>query len=367
MIVDQSLDAAQLVYVTPSHQVPTSVTMSLSRRQSLLARASERDQLIIEDDSEFENIYVGQPHPALRGMDTEDRVIYVSCLSKVLDSGLCMGFIVAAPEIISEARKLRRLTVNHPPPNNQRAAAYFLSLGHYDSFMMHMHRRFGERWKALLEALHLYLLHFVKSTRTHGGTSVWIQGPAEIEMSLLVQEAAKRGILIEPVAHYYASLDHANNYFRMGITSIPLERIREGVERLSELIHELTSDRFENLAEARGRRLAPDEISEVFSGATVFWKTINGDPATIDYLADGQAEGRIGYANEDRGKGSWWVEGDLWFRKWERWYFGEPLGFHVVLDGLTIKLFEEDGQLSDIGVLHKPAPHSEDADENHLD
>ncbi len=367
LVVDSALDGAQLVYVTPSHQTPTSVTMSLARRQGLLARASERDQLIIEDDSEFENNYIGQPHPALRGMDKEERVVYVSCLSTVLDSGLCMGFIVAAPEIIAEARKLRRLAVNHPPPNNQRAVAYFLSLGHYDSFMMHMHQRFGERWKALLEALSLYLLHFVESTSTQGGTSVWIQVSAEIEMSHLVKEAARRGILIEPVAHYYATPDAANNYFRMGITSIPVEKIREGVERLSELIHELTSDRFETLEHARGQLLTPREIKDLFSGATVLWKTINGDPATIDYQADGRAEGRIGYANEDRGEGRWWVDGELWYRQWERWYFGEPLGFHVVVDGLTIKLFEEDGQLSDIGVLHNPAPEREGADENQLD
>jgi GntR family transcriptional regulator/MocR family aminotransferase len=367
VVVDQRLDSAQLIFVTPSHQVPTSVTMSVARRQKLLSRASERDQLIIEDDSEFENNYIGQPHPALRGMDRENRVIYVSCLSKVLDSGLCMGFIVAAPEIIAEARKLRRLTVNHPPPNNQRAAAYFLSLGHYDSFMMHMHQRFGERWKALRDALHLYLLHFVESSRSQGGTSVWIKGPPEIKMSHLVAEAAKRGILIEPVAHYYASPDDASNYFRMGITSIPLEKIREGVERLSQLIHELTSDRFETLEHAKGKLLSADEIRELFADTTVLWKTINGDPATIDYLANGRAEGRIGYANEDRGEGRWWVEGGLWYRQWERWYFGEPLGFHVVIDGSTIKLFEEDGHLSDIGVLHKRPPEGEDTAENHLD
>ncbi|MBT4522427.1 MAG: PLP-dependent aminotransferase family protein [Halieaceae bacterium] len=359
IVVDSALDDAQLLYVTPSHQIPTSVTMSLARRQSLLAKAGERDQLIIEDDTEFENNYIGQPHPALRSMDQEGRVIYFSCLSKVLDTGLCVGFIVAAPEFIAEARKLRRLAVNHPPPNNQRAAAYFLSLGNYDSFLMHMHQRFGERWKALQEALSLYLLHFVESTSSQGGTSVWIQGPPEIEMSELVNEAARRGILIEPVSHYYANPPQNVSYFRMSITSIGVGKIREGVERLSDLIHELTSDRFETLEHARGRCLSAAEITDLFSGATVFWKTINGDPATIDYMKDGRAEGRIGYANEDRGEGQWWVKGDLWYRQWERWYFGEPLGFHVVVDGSTLKLFEEDGQLSDIGVLHIPDDESE--------
>ena len=89
--------------------------------------------------------------------------------------------------------------MRHPPLNNQRAAAFFLSLGHYDAFMMHMHKVFGERWKALQEALRLYLLHFVETTPAQGGTAIWLEGPPEIAVDTLVQEAAKRGVLIEPV------------------------------------------------------------------------------------------------------------------------------------------------------------------------
>ena len=351
LVVDANLDAANIVCVTPSHQVPTSVTMPTERRLALLEKAAELDQIIIEDDFEFESNYQNQPHPALRSIDGDDRVIYVSCLSKVLEPGLCLGIMVAAPAIIAEARKLRRLQVKHPPLNNQRAAAFFLSLGHYDTFMMHTHRDFGERWKALREALSLYLLHFVESTASEGGTSIWIQGPEGVDLGVLINEAARRGILIEPVAHYYATSGAPENYFRMGISSIPLENIRPGVQALSELIHDLTSDSTEQLDTAKGRQLTGPEIEAEFAGATVLWKDINGSPVYIHYRPDGGAEGRRGYSYESRGEGRWWVDGDMWYRQWERWYFGEPLGFFVVLDGRTIKLFEEDRTLSDIGVF----------------
>jgi GntR family transcriptional regulator/MocR family aminotransferase len=354
LVVDEKLDNCQLVYVTPSHQTPTAVTMSMSRRQALLDKAASRDQLIIEDDFEFESNFLRSAHPALRSMDNGNRVVYISCLSKVLEPGLCLGFMVAAPEIIAEARKLRRLAVRHPPLNNQRAAAFFLSLGHYDAFMMHMHKVFGERWKALREALRLYLLHFVETTPAQGGTSVWLEGPPGIEVELLVQEAAKRGILIEPVAHYYATANAPENYFRMGISSIPVEKIREGVERLTDLVRDLSADRIEHLPTARGTQLGGEEIQQLFSGATVLWKTINGEPVSVHYHADGVAEGRVGYANEDRGAGKWWVEGNMMYRQWERWYFGEALGFYVVRDGSTIKLFEDNELLSDIGILRDP-------------
>jgi GntR family transcriptional regulator/MocR family aminotransferase len=361
LVVDERLDDADVICVTPSHQVPTSVTMPTDRRLALLEKATQRDQVIIEDDFEFESNYQSQPHPALRSIDGDDRVIYVSCLSKVLEPGLCLGIMVAAPEIIKEARKLRRLQVKHPPLNNQRAAAFFLSLGHYDSFMMHTHRSFGERWKALREALSLYLLHFVESTVSEGGTSIWIQGPEGVDLSVLIKEAARRGILIEPVSHYYATPGAPDNYFRMGISSIPLENIRPGVQALSELIHDLSSDRIERLDTAKGRQLSGSEIEAEFAGATVLWKDINGSPLYIHYQPDGLAKGRRGYSYESRGEGRWWVDGDMWYRQWERWFFGEPLGFYVVLDGTTIKLFEEDRTLSDIGVF-LPAESAEDED-----
>ena len=351
LIVDDNLDDCQLIYVTPSHQVPTAVTMSMSRRQALLDKAASRNQLIIEDDFEFETNFLRSAHPALRSMEADNRVLYISCLSKVLEPGLCLGFMVAAPEIIAEARRLRRLAVRHPPLNNQRTAAFFLSQGHYDAFMMHMHKVFGERWKALREALRLYLLHFVETTPAQGGTSVWLQGPPEIDVNELVQEAAKRGILIEPVAHYYATDNAPENYFRMGITSIPVEKIREGVERLTELIRDLSSDHVENLESAKGTRLNGAEIQQLLSGSTVLWKTINGESVSVHYHADGVSEGRVGYSNEDRGAGKWWVENNMLYRQWERWYFGEALGFYVVVDGSTIKLFEDNKLLSDIGIL----------------
>jgi GntR family transcriptional regulator/MocR family aminotransferase len=106
MVINSRLDNVQLIYVTPSHQVPTAVTMPMQRRRALLKKARELDQLIIEDDFEHESNYEGQPHPALRSMDSDNRVIYVSALPKVLAPGLRIGFIVAAPELIREARRL---------------------------------------------------------------------------------------------------------------------------------------------------------------------------------------------------------------------------------------------------------------------
>ena len=133
IIVNSDLDGCNIVYTTPSHQTPTSITMSLSRREELLLKAKQEDLLIIEDDFEFESNFLGQPHPALRSHDNDNRVVYVSCLSKVLVSGVQIGFIVADTDVITELKKIRKMILRNPPYNNQRTMAYFISLGYYDS------------------------------------------------------------------------------------------------------------------------------------------------------------------------------------------------------------------------------------------
>ncbi len=362
MIVDSRLDDCELIYVTPSHQTPTAVTMSMPRRQALLELASRQDALILEDDFEFESNYLNAPHPALRSLDSEDRVIYMSCLSKVLSPGLRLGFMVAAPEVIREARKLRRLMVRHPPLNNQRTAAFFLSLGHYDSFLMHLHQTFRERWIALRRALNYYMLFYVELAPAQGGSALWIRGPEDLDDVFVAKEAAKRGILIEPVQHYYAAADAPSNCFRMGITGIPVERIRDGVLQLRDLFHDLTENKTETFADARGKHLTGAALAQAVRGKTMVCIIAYGDPCTIEICADGSLVGIAGYAGEDLDSGEWWIDDDRWHRRWSRWAWGETGSYDVRLDGNIIKLFDEDGWLIDRAIL-RTEPESADAEE----
>ena len=125
IVVDDELDRVNAVYVTPSHQIPTAVAMTLERRQALIGAAVDKDFLIIEDDYECEINYTDQPLPALRSMDSDGRVIYVASLSKALAPGMRLGFIVANPDFIRRARHLRRKILNHPPRSIQRSHGVF--------------------------------------------------------------------------------------------------------------------------------------------------------------------------------------------------------------------------------------------------
>lgn len=229
--VDQ-LGDAKLVFVTPSHQFPTNVTMSMKRRRQLLAWANENDALIIEDDYEYETNYRGEPTPALKSLDTSGRVLHVGSLSKSMMPGLRMGFVVASADVIAEIRALRRLMLRHPPGNNQRVVALFLSLGGHDALINRLHRTYLKRWEIINLALADYFPGW-SHTPAFGGTSFWVEGPRGFDAVQLATEAIKDGILIEPGDIFFADSENHKNYFRLGFSSIPDERIEEGIRLLA--------------------------------------------------------------------------------------------------------------------------------------
>ena len=234
IVVGDAFKDAKFVFVTPSHQFPTGVTLSMGRRRLLLDWACRNDAIVIEDDYEFETNYTGQPAPALKSLDRDGRVLYVGSLSKSLMPGLRMGFMVAPAEVIEQARALRRLMLRHPPGNNQRVVALFLALGHHDTLIGRLHRAYQGRWKAMGKALANHFPGWAKRP-TFGGSSFWVEGPAGFDARLLARKALEDGIVIEPGDVFFADPLGHENCFRLAFSSIPEERIAPGLEQLRRL------------------------------------------------------------------------------------------------------------------------------------
>jgi GntR family transcriptional regulator/MocR family aminotransferase len=341
LVVDEQLDDCDIIYTTPSHQTPTSVTMTMSRRDQLLTKARENDALIIEDDFEFESNFLGHPHPALRSLDQDNRVVYISCLSKVLASGIQIGFIVAEATVITELKKLRKLMLRNPPLNNQRAVAYFLSLGYYDAYMMQLHKTFFDRWLTLREALNTYLPNCIDTGPIQGGTAYWITGPEQLDGEYLREKSAELGILIEPVKRYFASTEYPENCFRMGVTSIAQDKIRAGVSKLAELIRQLTDEFEEKLSNAKGKLLSEAALKQLLPGARLECQMVYGVPCIIELLPDGKMRGRTGGKDQEVDTGRWWIEKGMYYRQWDLWGYGETKGFYVIMDNDEMKWFDQ--------------------------
>jgi GntR family transcriptional regulator/MocR family aminotransferase len=235
LVLNDQLNTAQVVFATPSHQFPTTVTMPLDRRMDLLKLASKRDFVIIEDDYEFETNYVNEPCPALKSLDDEGRVIYVGSLSKTLFPGLRLGFMVGPRALIAEARALRRLMVRHAPNNNQRTAALFLSLGHHDTLIRRLHRAYRSRWETMGHALQKHLPD-ASRIPSFGGTSYWVKGPAHLDSEKLARSLAAKGVLIEPGRINFGAPQPPRNYFRLAFSSLDEAKIEPGIRILADAI-----------------------------------------------------------------------------------------------------------------------------------
>jgi GntR family transcriptional regulator/MocR family aminotransferase len=238
LVVDSTLNRCRYVYVTPSHQCPTTVTMSIERRMALLERASRHQFVIIEDDHESELNHLGRPTPALKSLDADNRVIYLGSLSKTLAHGLRIGYVVAPPPLIAELRALRRLILRHPPTNNEHAAAFFIRHGFHEAFVRRLNRNYRDRGNALREAL---ARHFPGATYAHasGGSALWVKLDESLDTASLARSALAAGVIIEPGEVFFSGEARPRGFARLGFSSIDSAHIDPGIRELARVTREL--------------------------------------------------------------------------------------------------------------------------------
>ncbi|MBP0617703.1 PLP-dependent aminotransferase family protein [Jiella mangrovi] len=239
---DARLEGCGLVYVTPSHQAPTNVTMTMQRRLVLLQAAERHDFLILEDDYEHELNYVGPRQHALRGYDQNGRVLHAGSLSKPVFPGLRLGFIVAPPDVITELRALRRLMFRHPSVLDQRAMALFMSEGHYDAHIRRQQGLLARRWATMLSEIERQLPDCTV-TMTTGGSALWIRLPEGIAAARFQAEAASRGAAVEVGDIHFREPGAEHNFLRLGYGPIENAQIPAGIAVLRQALDHCLAER----------------------------------------------------------------------------------------------------------------------------
>lgn len=193
---------AKLAYVTPSHQFPLGVSMSLARRLALLHWAKQSKAWILEDDYDSEYRYTGQPLAALQGLDDAGRTIYMGTFSKVLFPSLRLGYLVVPPELVDAFAAARAVVDRHSPLLEQATLADFIGEGHLSRHIRRMRVLYAERQAVLTSA-------------TRGFSNLLEVHPCETGMHLL-------GLLPEGIDDRYISQQLAV----AGITAPPLSAYR---------------------------------------------------------------------------------------------------------------------------------------------
>lgn len=235
LVPGPALAQCNYVYLTPSHQCPTTVTMSLERRMAVLEQARAHDIVLLEDDHESELNFAGRPTPALKSLDADGRVLYLGSLSKTLAHGLRLGYLVAPAPLVRELRAMRRLMTRHVSTNNQQAAASFIAHGFHDAYVRRLNAAYKERSRVLIAALAQHA-PALQPMPTLGGSALWVQGPQGLDTDALAARLLARGVVIEPGAVFYADAPPACNRMRIGYSSIAVDRIDAGVRLLAEAL-----------------------------------------------------------------------------------------------------------------------------------
>src|SRR5437762_7292741 len=150
-------NSPRLIFVTPSHQFPFGVTMSLKRRKALIEFAESRDGYILEDDYNSEFRFDGPPLPCLQGLDNAGRVIYAGTMSKILYPSLRLGFLVAPPKLVDTLVKVRAVMDQHSPAIDQATLARFITEGFFLSHVKRIRELYAQRRVFFIEQFQKWL------------------------------------------------------------------------------------------------------------------------------------------------------------------------------------------------------------------
>ena len=160
---------AQAVYITPSHQYPTGVTMSASRRILLLNWAARSGAPIIEDDYDSEYRFESRPIASLQGMDTDGRVIYIGTFSKVMFPALRLGYLVIPKDLIAAFSAVREAADICSSTLYQAVLTDFIGEGHFARHIRRMRLLYAERRAALLKAIDVHMSDLLEVVGTDAG------------------------------------------------------------------------------------------------------------------------------------------------------------------------------------------------------
>ena len=231
-------NSPRLIFVTPSHQFPFGVTMSLKRRRALIEFADSRDAYILEDDYNSEFRFDGPPLPCLQGLDNAGRVIYAGTMSKILYPSLRLGFLVAPPKLVDTLVKVRAIMDQHSPAIDQATLARFITEGFFLSHVKRMRELYAQRRIFFIEQFQKWLGDYFHLDITPAGLHfvAWLRRKEDFPLFMRARE--QTGAWPRPLSFFCvkAQLDPA---FVFGFAAWSQAQIEQGLAKLAAAVKQL--------------------------------------------------------------------------------------------------------------------------------
>ncbi len=233
-----ALRGARLVYVTPGHQFPLGISMSLPRRLQLLEWARRCGALIFEDDYDSEYRYSGRPVPALQSLDRNGCVLFAGSFSKVLFPSLRLGYLVIPEDLVTYFAAAKSITTRHAQLLDQAVLCDFIADGHFGRHLRRMRSIYAERLATLLQSARETLAGLLEISSVEAGlqTVGWLRGG--ITGKSATRAAAARKVDAIPLSVYTHGRAVLNGLqlgegLQLGFAAVDAREIERGVKELA--------------------------------------------------------------------------------------------------------------------------------------
>jgi 2-aminoadipate transaminase len=227
----------KLLYTIPNFQNPSGITMSMKKREQLLAIAAQCDLLIIEDDPYGELYFDHElPSPApIKSLDNEGRVIYLGSFSKVLTPGLRTAWMVAAAEIAARVEMVKEAADLCSSMLDQAIVTECYRQNLLQDRIGELRAFYRARCAAMLAALQQHAPATARWTRPTGGLFIWLEMAADIAATQLLERAVAAGVAFVPGRPFFVD-ERKDNTLRLAFSKESPERIAQGIEKLCALL-----------------------------------------------------------------------------------------------------------------------------------
>jgi 2-aminoadipate transaminase len=223
---------AKIIYTIPTFQNPTGTTMPIERRRELLALAREHDVVVVEDDPYESLRYDGEPVPPLRALD--DTVVHLGTFSKTIAPALRTGWAVAPQPLFELMLAARQLMDLHNDRMTMRTV-YYTAEGFLAEHMAEVRPLYKARRDAMLAALDEFMPAGCSWSHPEGGFFGWVTLPEQIDIRSFAEVAADHGVIAFP-RNLFMPEEPRYNMSRLSFSTLPEDRIREGIRRLGEAV-----------------------------------------------------------------------------------------------------------------------------------
>ena len=228
----------RVAYVTPSHQYPTGVVMSLARRLELLAWAERTQGWIVEDDYDGEYRYTGAPLAPLAALDQQGRVLYVGTFGKVAFPALRLGYLVLPPALVPAFSQRRAVDVRHSEVSTQAVMAEFMAAGHFQRHIRRMRRAALNRRNTLLDGWPTAILGVGDLPAVSAGLHLTVKMESIDREQQLIEQAARVDVEISGLSHYWLPDSTTPQDQRaglvLGFAAVPEAAIKAALARLQQ-------------------------------------------------------------------------------------------------------------------------------------